>query len=52
MANVIFNFNGERVTIQCETNETMKDICNRFASKIAIDINSLCFLYDGNQINL
>ena len=30
----------------------MKDICNKYASKIGIDINSLSFLFDGNKINL
>ena len=29
----------------------MKDICNKFTSKIGIDFNSLYFLYWGDQIN-
>ena len=29
----------------------MKDICNKFASKINLDVNSLIFIYSGNQIN-
>ena len=52
MSNVIFNFNGEKISIQCDISEKMKDICKRFASKIEFDINSLYFLYNGNQLNL
>ena len=52
MANAIFNFNGEKITIQCEKKEKMKDICNRFVSKMGIEIQSLYFLKDGNQLNL
>ena len=50
-AKVIFNFEGIDVTIQCLTNEKMKDICQRYSNKIAKSINSLIFLYDGNQLN-
>jgi len=52
MANVIFNFNGEKITIQSGTKEKMKDICNRFASKIGIETKSLFYLKDGTQLNL
>ena len=29
----------------------MKDICQRYSNKINININSLIFLYGGNQLN-
>ncbi len=29
----------------------MKDICNKFAVKADININSLLFMYGGNKIN-
>ena len=51
-ANTIFNFEGREVIIQCSKNEKMKDICQRYANKINININSLIFLYGGNQLNL
>jgi predicted RNA-binding Zn-ribbon protein involved in translation (DUF1610 family) len=51
MATVIFTFEGRPLTIQCTTDEKMKDICNKYASKINFDINSLIFIYSGNQIN-
>ena len=50
-AKVIFNFEGIDTTIQCLTNEKMKDICQRYVNKIDKNINSLIFLYGGNQLN-
>ena len=50
-AKVIFNFEGIDVTIQCLTNEKMKDICQRYSNKIGKRINELIFLYGGNQLN-
>ena len=51
MANVVFLFNGKELSIQCTKEDKMKDICNRFAIKIDININSLIFIYGGNKIN-
>ena len=50
-ANVIFNFEGRELKIQCSKNEKMKDICQKYANKINKNINSLIFLYGGNQLN-
>ena len=50
-ANVIFNFEGVDVTIQCSKEEPMKDICQKYVNKIDKNINSLIFLYRGNQLN-
>ena len=50
-AKVIFNFEGIDVTIQCLTNEKIKDICQRYLNKIGKSINELIFLYGGNQLN-
>lgn len=50
-ANVNFNFEGRNVTIQCSQNEKMRDICQRYGTKIGINHNSLLFLYGGNQLN-
>ena len=52
MATVIFTFNGEQTLIQCKKEEKMKDICNKFITKIGIDINSIYFIYGGKQLNL
>ena len=50
-ANVIFNFEGRDVSIQCSKDEKMKDICQKYVNKINKNINSLVFLYGGNQLN-
>ena len=51
MSKAIFLFNGQELVIQCTKEDKMKDICNRFAIKIDININSLIFIYGGNKIN-
>ena len=50
MAKVIFTNNGVSTTIQCTTNEKMKDIFERFANKTQTDINSVYFVYGGQKI--
>ena len=50
-ANVIFTLDGVDVSIQCSKEDKIKDICQRFANKIEKNINSLLFLYGGNQLN-
>jgi len=50
--NVIFTLDGVDVTIQCSKEEKMKEICQRFTNKVQKNINSLIFLYGGNQLNL
>ena len=50
-ANVIFTLDGIPLTIQCTENDIMKDICHKYANKIKSNINSLVFLYGGNQLN-
>jgi len=52
MAKVEFNFNGIITTTLCSENESMENICKRFATKIQTDITNLTFLYSGNEINL
>ena len=51
MSKVIFSYNGTQTTIQCLQDDKMKNICDKYASKICININSLFFIYGGNQIN-
>ena len=50
-AKVIFIYYGREVIIQCLKNEKMKDICQKYVNKINKDINSLVYLYGGNQLN-
>ena len=52
MANVIFSFNGFETIIQCLKENKMKDICQKFITKMNMDINSVYFIYGGGQLNL
>ena len=47
-ANVVFNFNGQNIKIQCKKEEKMKDICERYLFKIQKNLNTLLFIYDGS----
>ena len=50
-ASVIFNFQGTDILIQCSQEEKMKDICQKFATNIERNVNSLVFLYEGSNLN-
>ena len=51
MSKAIFNFKGEEVIIQCSMDEKMKNIYQRYSSKINIDLSKKYFIYNGNRIN-
>ena len=50
--NVIFTFDGRDIEIQCSNDDKMRDVCQKFAVKAETNINSLIFLYGGNQVNM
>ena len=50
-AKVIFDVEQQEVIIQCTTEDTMKDICEKLSIKINKKMNSLVFLHGGNQVN-
>ena len=50
MSEVDYIYKTITTTIKCSKNEKMKDIFQKFVSKVNIDINSVNFLYEGNQI--
>ena len=50
MAEAIFSYNGTNTTIQCNKEEKMKDIIDKFANKTQIDIKSLGFIYGGDRL--
>ena len=50
-AKVIFTFEGADLTIQCTSMDKMSDICQKYATKVDKPIDSLIFLYGGNQVN-
>ena len=52
MASIIFSYDGRETTIQCQAQDKMNDICQKFASKINVDINQIYFISGGNKLNL
>ena len=50
-ATIIFTFNGINTTIQCNKNEKMRNILERYQSKVEIDINKVYLLYNGIIVN-
>ena len=51
MAEILFNYKGIETIIQCNINDKMKDIINRFISKIKNNNKNLYFIYNGNKVN-
>ena len=51
MAEVIFNYEGIETIIQCNINDKMKDIINKYLIKIEKRKDNLYYLYNGNKIN-
>jgi len=47
MAKVIFDYNNQKIEIQCQVSDSLSKICQTFGSKINYDINKLIFLYAG-----
>ena len=50
MFEIAFIYNGNSTIIQCNKEEKMKQIFNKFKQKSGLDINSLYFVYSGNKI--
>ena len=51
MAQVIFTFNGVENYIQCNIQDTMREICKKFETKLKLDISKLFFLYGWKEID-
>ena len=52
MSKVIFNYNQIETEIPCNKDETMQQICARYATKIEKELTSLIFMYSGKIIDL
>ena len=50
-AKIIFSFEGTEIIIECSNEEKMRDICERYATKIETNLESLLFLYGENPVN-
>ena len=51
MVEVIFMYDGKQIIIQCNVEDKMKDIINKFKSKIQNEDNNLYYIYNGDKIN-
>ena len=51
MIEAIFIYEGQQIIIQCNLEDKMKDIINKFKSKIKEEDNNLYYIYNGNKIN-
>lgn len=50
MSEVQFSYNSNSINIQCNKNEKMKDIFNRFKSKTGLNQKQFIYIYSGNVI--
>ena len=51
-ANVIFSLDGIDLTIKCTIEDKMKDISQKYSTKINKNIDSLLFYMKENKLNL
>ena len=50
--NAIFNYKDNKITIQCNSDDKMINVCKKFCTKIDVDVNSKIYIYNGNLLNL
>ena len=46
-----FRYNGNLTVIQCNENDKMSDVCNKFVKKAELNINTLYFIHGGEILN-
>ena len=49
---LIFEFNGEKIKIQGNRDDYMKDLINKFLNKVNLDLTNILFLYNGDILNM
>ena len=50
MTTIEFIYNGNSILIQCDRNDRIKEIINKYILKASIDKNSIIFLYSRQNI--
>ena len=50
-ATVVFTLEGADLIMQCSNEEKMRDICQKYATKIDKNMDNLLFLYEGKKVN-
>ena len=52
MVEIEFTYNSLPTVIQCQKDEYMKDICQRFSNKVRIELSKVYFLYRGQTLDI
>ena len=50
MEEIEFSYKGINTTIKCDPNDSFGKVIEKLSKKIEINLNSVDFLYSGNQI--
>lgn len=50
MATIIFHFNGNKISIQCQIEDSFDKISQQLANKINKNAENLLFIYNGSYI--
>ena len=48
--NLIFNFEGNNLSMQCQESDKLKDVFQKFATKVQRDVNDLVFYFNSVQL--
>ena len=51
MSEVSFFYEGYETIIQCKKEDKLKDICQKFASKVNVNVDDIFFLHGGQFLN-
>ena len=47
---VVFNYEGNSITLQCKTTEVVDDVFRRFCFKSGTNINEVKFYYNSSEV--
>ena len=48
--NIVFNFAGNSITLQCKGNEVVDDVFKRFCAKAGVNSNDVKFYYNSSEV--
>ena len=52
MINAIFIYNGKKIFVQCNLEDKMRNICEKFAVKADIEVDSKIYLYNNKPLSI
>ena len=47
----IFTLDGTDLILKCSREDKMRDICQKYSTKVDKNIDTLLFFYEGNKVN-